>query len=222
MEAGQPYKKRRRGQDAIEEALSGELNLIPYLDVMVNLIMFLLLTTASASSFGLLAFNVPTFSKGGGGKPPEEAEKPLELTVWVSKDGYQVVSNKGAPLDPIRRTNSKENEGYDLKSLQLLLERIGKAYPKTKTATLFIEPLISYEISVKTLEVMKEAEPGKCLIERRLPTKTELATPFDATAPPACEISDDGNYMKCRRKQDQVAIYKGCLFPEVVLSDRVR
>ena len=222
MEAGQPYKKRRRGVDAIEEALSGELNLVPYLDVMVNLIMFVLLTTASASSFGLLAFNVPTFSKGGGGKPPAEEEKPLELTVWVSKDGYQVVSNKGAPLDPIRRTNSKENEGYDLKSLQLLLERIGKTYPKTKTATLFIEPLIPYEIAVKTLEVMKEAEPGKCQIERRLPTKAELAVPFDANTPPACEISDDGNYMKCRRKQDQVAIYKGCLFPEVVLSDRVR
>jgi biopolymer transport protein TolR len=222
MEAGHPYIRKQRGRESIEEGLSSELNLIPYLDVMVNLIMFLLLTTATASGFGMLSFNVPVFSKGSSAKPPSEDEKPLELTVWVSKDGYQVVSNKGAPLDPIRKTNSKENDGYDLKNLQLLLERIGKEYPKTKTATLFVEPLIAYEIAVKTLEVMKEAEPGKCLIERRLPNKAEAAVPFDAGAPPACEISDDGNYMKCRRKQDQVAIYKGCLFPEVVLSDRVR
>jgi biopolymer transport protein TolR len=218
----EPYKKQRRGIDAIEEALSGELNLVPYLDVMVNLIMFLLLTTATASAFGLLSFNVPTFSKGSGAKPPDDGEKPLELTVWVSKEGFQVVSNKGAPLDPLRRTNSKENEGYDFKNLQLLLERIGKAYPKTKNATLFVEPTIAYEIAVKTLEVMKESEPGKCQIERRLPTKAEAAQPFDPAAPPTCEISDDGNYMKCRRKVDQVAIYKGCLFPEVILSDRVR
>ena len=221
MEAGQPYTRKQRGRESIEEGLGGELNLIPYLDVMINLIMFLLLTTATASGFGVLSFNVPVFSKGGGA-PPAEDEKPLELTIWVSKDGYQVVSNKGAPLDPIRRTNSKENEGYDLKSLQLLLERIGKTYPKTKTATLFIEPLISYEIAVKTLEVMKEAEPGKCQIERRFPNKTELSVPFEPGSPPACEISDDGNYMKCRKKEDQVAIYKNCLFPEVVLSDRVR
>lgn len=221
-EAHQQHRKKHKGIEAIDEALASELNLVPYLDVMVNLIMFLLLTTSTVSSFGLLAFNVPVFSKGGGGKPPGEEEKPLELTVWVSKDGLQVVSNKGAPLDPIKRTSSKENDGYDFKTLQLLLERIGKAYPKTKTATLFAEPLIPYGIVVKTLEVMKEAEPGKCQIIRTTPKEAKWTPAFDPKGPPVCEISDDGSTMRCRKKQEEVVIYRDCLFPEVILSDRVK
>src|SRR5689334_11561053 len=97
-QAHEQYRRRHKGIEAIDEALSSELNLVPYLDVMINLIMFLLLTTAAVTNFGFLAFNVPVFSKNNaGGKPPGDDEKPLELTVWVSKDGLQVVSNKGAP-----------------------------------------------------------------------------------------------------------------------------
>lgn len=214
-------RQRRRSTQAVEELL-GELNLVPYLDVMVNLIVFLMLTTVTVSAqFGLLAFDVPSFSSGGGGTPPD-GEKPLELTVWVSEEGFQVVSNKGAPLDPIPRNGPKDDEGYDFKTLRALLVKIAKEFPKTKNATLFAAPKMQYWVVVKTLDTMKEAEPRACQIERRPPDRKEAAVPFDPSGPPACQISNDGKIMQCRKKKDEVVVYSGCLFPEVVLSDRVR
>lgn len=221
MDANIPRPRKRKGHAVLEEAM-GELNLVPYLDVMVNLIMFLMLTTTTASSFGLLSFNVPSFSKGiGGGVEP--TEKPLELTVFVTKEGFKVVSNKGAPLDPIPRGASKEDDGYDFKKLRALMTEIGKLFPKTKNATVFAAPSTPYWIVVKTMDTLREAEPGACKIRRGPPTTArEKALPFDPAGRPACEISDDGRFMQCRVKEQEIVTYNDCLFPELILSDKVK
>ena len=51
-------KLRAEGEEAMEE--SGELNLIPYLDIVVNIIMFLLATITFSAVMGNINVNVPT------------------------------------------------------------------------------------------------------------------------------------------------------------------
>jgi hypothetical protein len=44
-----------------EEEETGELNIVPYLDIMMNLIMFMLLSMTGLAAFGILNVNAPSY-----------------------------------------------------------------------------------------------------------------------------------------------------------------
>src|SRR5262247_802637 len=78
------YVRRKRKLHQEEE--TGELNIVPYLDILVNLIMFLLVTQATLVSLGLIDVTAPSYSVAGPGQQREEAEgKNLRLTVGISQ-----------------------------------------------------------------------------------------------------------------------------------------
>lgn len=73
----------RRGSKR-EAALSEDLNLIPYLDIVVNLVMFLLLAT----NFGSELFQIAIPAKQTG---PPGAGEDLGVTVAIDRSGYYVI-----------------------------------------------------------------------------------------------------------------------------------
>jgi biopolymer transport protein TolR len=54
-------KLREHGEELAEE--SGEINLVPYLDIVMNLIMFLLATITFQASLASININLPTSSQ---------------------------------------------------------------------------------------------------------------------------------------------------------------
>ena len=87
------YSKRKL---RIRERDEGEgLNIVPYLDILMNLIMFMLLTITGLSAFGILNVNAPNYG-GPSTQVTDEGDKPkLLLTVLISKKGFYVAATGG-------------------------------------------------------------------------------------------------------------------------------
>ena len=62
-----------------ESSEDGELNIVPYLDILINLIMFLLVAQATLVSLGLIDVTAPTYSPAGG-DPEVTGVAPNQLT----------------------------------------------------------------------------------------------------------------------------------------------
>jgi len=83
-----------------EEYEGGELNLVPYLDILVNTIIFLLATTASALALANINVNSPRYEDpavGAAAAPSQPDEPKLNLTVAVSYKGF-IIGGSGAIL----------------------------------------------------------------------------------------------------------------------------
>ena len=91
----------RRREDAIEaeELESGEINLIPYLDIVTNLMLFLLASITANILFGQINTQLPDSAapaQSNVADPnPKPDEKPLQLAVAVTKDELMLFSFSG-------------------------------------------------------------------------------------------------------------------------------
>jgi biopolymer transport protein ExbD len=90
-------KIREQGEAASEEG--GELNIIPYLDIVVNVIMFMLATATFAASMADINISSPGASTPGvsASNPDEEHKDDLALTVSISDKGFTIAAS-GAVL----------------------------------------------------------------------------------------------------------------------------
>src|SRR4051794_10938532 len=89
-------KLRQHGEEMAEEG--GELNLVPYLDIVTNIIMFMLATTSFAAALGDINVSAPTNStavSNPSDTPPPKAD--LNLTVSISDKGFTIAAS-GAVL----------------------------------------------------------------------------------------------------------------------------
>jgi len=90
---------RRREDDVEQEEIEGgEINLIPYLDIVTNLMLFLLASVSANIVFGHINTTLPD----QGAPPPSQANDPgkkpdeqLALTVAVTKDEIRLFSISG-------------------------------------------------------------------------------------------------------------------------------
>jgi biopolymer transport protein TolR len=87
--------KRREEEIETEEMESGELNLVPYLDIVTNVMLFLLATITSGLLIGTINSSLPEYAQGGGGGPQAGDEPPIQLVVAVTKSEVQMFSLSG-------------------------------------------------------------------------------------------------------------------------------
>ncbi|MBK9029811.1 MAG: biopolymer transporter ExbD [Myxococcales bacterium] len=111
---------RREGQIEDDELESGEINLIPYLDIVTNLMLFILASVAANVIFGQINTTLPdqgappTAQQNDPNKPPDE--QPLGLAVAVTRDEILVFSFSGlegtlaAPKARIPRTGKPDDQ----------------------------------------------------------------------------------------------------------------
>src|SRR3954454_4326166 len=124
MTRSQVRAATRRMRDHVEEIEeeAGELNLVPYMDIVTNIIIFPLAWVVNQVALTNINVSVPTISAGGGAasdEPPPE-KPPLNLTVSVGSSGFTVAASGGVlPLIPKLPTGQ-----YDFKSLTVKLKEI--------------------------------------------------------------------------------------------------
>jgi biopolymer transport protein ExbD len=85
--------RRSRHQEAEEG--DGELNLVPYLDMMVTLVMFLLFSFQAMLEMGLIPMNAPAYDASPGpSQPQKDPDKPvIMVTLVIGDSGYNVQSD---------------------------------------------------------------------------------------------------------------------------------
>jgi biopolymer transport protein ExbD len=146
-----------------EEEHTGELNIVPYLDVVVNLVMFMLLSMTGLIALGVLNVSAPKL--GGEAAAAAENQPKLLLTVAVAKQGFYVAGAGGVlgqeaaspsstrpPTIPLRPDGK-----YDFAALTAQMKKIKDQFPNETAVILSADPEILYDDLVQTMDACREA-----------------------------------------------------------------
>jgi biopolymer transport protein ExbD len=147
----------------MEEGAMGELNLVPYMDIVVNLILFLMLSSTGLVSFGIINVSAPAI--GGGGDPVDEPkDPPLNLTVGISQKGFFVAGNGGVLPAPGSFNGEpsipKVNDKYDYAALTKKLAEVKSAFRNETKIIVQGEPGTQYEVIVGVMDASRTEGSG--------------------------------------------------------------
>jgi len=165
-------KIREQADELAEEG--GELNLVPYLDIVTNVIMFLLATITFAAALGDINVSSPTTASTAQlqNQPPPEPKNDLNLTVSVSDKGFTIAAsgavlyqgfsidaagNLQQPAGATLPTVPKKGNDFDYDGLSRAMAQI-KASPTAKTETKVIvnaNPDVVYDVIVQVLDACR-------------------------------------------------------------------
>ena len=138
---------RRKSKRSREN--NAELNITAFMNLMVVLVPFLLIT-AVFSQVSILNLNLPT---GTSESLPTEEEPPKALEVVIRVDKFDVLERNSGLLKRLPNTA----EGYDYKGLNEFLQQV-KAHPEFNTdtgVTLLMEMETQYDTLVQTMDAVR-------------------------------------------------------------------
>jgi biopolymer transport protein TolR len=166
MTSAQLRSKMRRLREHKEEEIeeSGEINLVPYLDIVTNVVIFLL---ASMTTYSLALSNVNVSSPTYGVGEASEGPPPLNLTLTVTQNGFTIAASGAVlqsttgTLPTIPRDPAAKELPWD--KLTQKAREIKDAYPNESTVTIGANPDIPYELLVKTMDAVRQDAGNKLL-----------------------------------------------------------
>ena len=155
-------RRRSKYHEPDPSELATELNIIPFLDIVVNLIMFLLATSEAVLAIIQIEAQLPQLS--GGGKSANNKEPGLNLNVTLTEAGV-IVTGSGGKLAPGCQdtasgrviTVAKKDGKYDWTGLTECVAKI-KAVPQFSDEDEVIigaDPMIQYEHVVAAMDAVR-------------------------------------------------------------------
>jgi biopolymer transport protein ExbD len=129
---------------------SDELNITAFMNLMVILVPFLLIT-AVFSRLAVLELNLPNAQAQAQNEPPEPE---LQLEITVRENSIEVGDRSAGTLSRIE--NAHDN--YDLGKLSEYLQRVKRQFPDKADATLLLESDIPYQVVVEVMDTVRVAE----------------------------------------------------------------
>jgi biopolymer transport protein ExbD len=126
---------------------TGQLDVTTFLNLMVVLIPFLLIS-AVFSRVTIMELSVPT-SAGG-----SESNKPnFSIEVIVRKTGLEIANGSY-----VEAAIPKKDDRYDMEMLSEMLMRLKAQYPDKEDATILLEPEIAYDYLIQIMDAVRGAE----------------------------------------------------------------
>ena len=153
-------RKRSAHHELDPSEVAGELNIIPFLDIVVNIIMFLLATTETVLAIAQIEANLPTLGRGGRGVTAAPA---LNLNVTVTSEGI-IVAGAGGKLAPGCENTAggrvvtvpKVGGSYDWNGLTECVAKIKGQFPDEDSVTMSADPTVEYEHFVHAMDAVRE------------------------------------------------------------------
>lgn len=137
-----------------------ELSLVPYLDVMMNLVIFMLVTIASFMPLGILTIYPPAI-KADDAVATQVPPPSIQFTVAISLDTGFYVSTADKPPAPIPKTANGEFNYEELGKQAAALKEKNK---EERTVTIVADRPVRYEVLIKTMDALRHRE-GKNLFD---------------------------------------------------------
>jgi biopolymer transport protein ExbD len=137
-----------------------ELNITAFMNLMVILVPFLLIT-AVFSRLAILELNLP----GSSSEPIEPQDQTFQLEIIVRQDKIEVGDRNQGLLGIYPNTE----EGYDYLALADKLLELKGRYPSKTDASILLEQDIAYDTLVQvmdTVRVAQEVDEDKGVIDR--------------------------------------------------------
>jgi biopolymer transport protein ExbD len=184
LTAAQRSKIRRLSQpkELSPEDEAGELNIVPFLDIITNVLMFVLASLAVTFTLELTA-SPPQKPQGGFRQNPTEAS--LNLAVMILPNGYFVKGKGGSyspgckatvnggsapptvPLISATAAESVDGKKFDPDSLKECLVQIKSAFPDESQVILIANPDVPAQEIVRVMDVVRDycLDKGKSCTE---------------------------------------------------------
>jgi len=141
-------RSRRGGRRHNQE--TAELNITAFMNLMVILVPFLLIT-AVFSRLAILELNLP----GSSSEPVEQQDQTFQLEVIVRKNKIEVGDRNQGLLGIY--PNTKEGE-YDYEALSGKLSELKARYPEKTDASILLESDIEYNTLVQVMDRVRIEE----------------------------------------------------------------
>jgi biopolymer transport protein ExbD len=149
-------RRQHHVEDAAEEAAdSGELNLIPYLDVVTTPVIFLVFTFQVVIEFRLIELLPPAYDSARNPTETPQQDPPVTLTLIITADGYRLVTNRpelGTAEIP------KKNSLYDNEKLNQELFNVKKTLGLGESLILTASDDIEYRVVVDAMDTARMFE----------------------------------------------------------------
>ncbi len=142
-------RNRRRGRYNDDTA---ELNITAFMNLMVILVPFLLIT-AVFSRLAILELNLP----GSSNEPVEQQEQVFQLEIIVRSNKIEVGDRNQGLLGIYPNTE----DGYDYAALSVKLSQLKKRYPAKTDAAILLEQDIAYDTLVQIMDRVRVEEEIK-------------------------------------------------------------
>ena len=139
-------RSRRSGRRNVETA---ELNITAFMNLMVILVPFLLIT-AVFSRLAVLELNLPSSSS----EPVEPQEQAFQLEVIIRADKIEVGDRNPGLLGVYPNTD----DGYNYEALSSKLSELKNRYPSKTDASILLEQDIEYDTLVQVMDRVRIAE----------------------------------------------------------------
>lgn len=179
-----------RAPELSQAEKSTELNIIPFLDIIVNVLMFLLATIATVFT---ATIPVPAPSVNPGPRPPNQVER-LNITVKVTTSGFIVgagggfllpgCTTVGTATTTVPNRGSADEDGYahDFATLTQCMQNLRRQFA-TEIADnhgINVSPNegVPYGVLVRTIDAVRESRAGACqLPEENAPNVHNYSDP---------------------------------------------
>lgn len=156
------YAARRVRRALTRRAAQGEappeseLNIVPFLDIVTNLLLFLLATTSSVMMVAQVDAQLPSTRRGARGEPPT-------LRVTLAGSGIVVSGPGGYAAPGCDRTARafatavprNARGGYDFAALSTCMERAREALPVGDQVILTADPTVPYDDVLHAMDAVR-------------------------------------------------------------------
>jgi len=140
--------RRRRGGRR-QNGDTAELNITAFMNLMVILVPFLLIT-AVFSRLAILELNLP----GSSTEPVDPQDQTFQLEVIVRTDKIEVGDRNQGLLGIYPNTE----DGYDYEAVEIKLVELKERYPTKTDASILLEADVEYNTLVQVMDMLRITE----------------------------------------------------------------
>jgi len=171
LSAAQRSKIRRLSEprELAPDEEGGELNIVPFLDIITNVLMFVLATVTVTFTATIDTF--PPKAGSSSVRPPTTPT--LGLTILIVNDGFSVKARGGnvapgcqdtGPGLAVGRTSDGKDYNFDaLKKCVVGLKASSADFADETTVTISANPSIPYQAVIGTMDAVRKTDDGKDL-----------------------------------------------------------
>ncbi|MGE5843642.1 MAG: ExbD/TolR family protein [Syntrophaceae bacterium] len=139
--------RNRPAAESFDTDIMRVLNLIPMMDILTVLVIFLLIT-AVFTHITILDLSIPTQAGGTAVNAPN-----FSIEVIVRKAGLEIANGSS-----VEAAIPNKDDKYDLELLSKMLTRLKAQYPEKEDATVLMEQDIQYDYLIQIMDVIRGAD----------------------------------------------------------------
>lgn len=167
-------RKRSTPHEIDVSEAAGELNIVPFLDIVTNLIMFLLMSLTSVALFAQVEVSVP---QSGGARGSGSPDQSLNLSVTVTREGIMVAGSGGKLAAGCTSTGTgrvitvparRPGAEYDWNALTECVAKLKDRFPDETTVTMAADPQIEFQHVLSAMDAVRSRGTRELFTEPRL------------------------------------------------------